>query len=254
MSSSPRTSSLTSSQSEAEDRFRLLVESVKDYAIFILDTGGHVVTWNAAAERIKGYKADEIIGKHFSTFYPPEDIAAGKCERELAIADREGRYEEEGWRIRKDGSRIWANVTITALRNPDGTLVGFAKVTRDLTERRQAEEETHRFRLLVESVKDYAIFILDTGGHVATWNPGAERIKGYKAHEIIGKPFSIFYPPEDVAASKTERELEIATHEGRFEEEGWRVRKDGSRMSGQRHHHRPTQSRRHAHRVCEGHA
>jgi PAS domain S-box-containing protein len=117
------------------------VESVKDYAIFILDTGGHVATWNIGAERIKGYRADEIIGKHFSTFYPPEDIAAGKTERELEIAIREGRFEEEGWRIRKDGSRMWANVTITALRDPHGELIGFAKVTRDLTERREAEEK-----------------------------------------------------------------------------------------------------------------
>ena len=123
-----------------EERFRLLVESVKDYAIFMLDTGGRVATWNLGAERIKGYKADEIIGKHFSIFYPPEDVAAGKTDRELEIVTREGRFEEEGWRVRKDGSRMWASVTITALRNPQGDLVGFAKVTRDLTERRQAEE------------------------------------------------------------------------------------------------------------------
>ena len=127
-------------ESAQEEGFRLLVESVKDYAIFMLDTGGHVATWNLGAERIKGYKADEIIGKHFSIFYPPEDVAAGKTERELEIATREGRFEEEGWRVRKDGSRMWANVTITALRNPEGDLIGFAKVTRDLTERRQAEE------------------------------------------------------------------------------------------------------------------
>jgi PAS domain S-box-containing protein len=123
-----------------EARFRLLVESVKDYAIFILDDGGHVATWNLGAERIKGYKADEIIGKHFSIFYPPEDVADGKTERELEIATREGRFEEEGWRVRKDGSRMWASVTITTLRNPQGDVIGFAKVTRDLTERRQAEE------------------------------------------------------------------------------------------------------------------
>ncbi|MDB4983363.1 MAG: hypothetical protein JWM82_4115, partial [Myxococcales bacterium] len=153
-----------------------------------------------------------------------------KTERELEIATRTGRFEEEGWRIRKDGSRFWANVTITAMRRPDGELIGFAKVTRDLTERRQAEEETSRFRLLVESVKDYAIFILDPGGHVLTWNLGAERIKGYSADDIIGKHFSIFYPSEDIAAGKTERELEIATRTGRFEEEGWRIRKDGSRF------------------------
>jgi PAS domain S-box-containing protein len=213
-----------------QEDFRLLVESVKDYAIFKLDVGGHVQTWNLGAERIKGYQAHEIIGKHFSIFYPPEDIAAGKTDRELEIATREGRFQEEGWRVRKDGSRMWASVTITALRNPQGDLVGFAKVTRDLTEQRVTEEQTRRFRLLVESVKDYAIFMLDTGGRVATWNIGAERIKGYRAHEIIGKHFSIFYPPEDVAAGKTDRELEIATREGRFEEEGWRVRKDGSHM------------------------
>ena len=127
-------------ESAQEEGFRLLVESVKDYAIFRLDTGGHVQTWNLGAERIKGYKADEIIGKHFSIFYPPEDVAAGKTDRELEIVTREGRFEEEGWRVRKDGSRMWASVTITALRNPQGDLVGFAKVTRDLTERRQAEE------------------------------------------------------------------------------------------------------------------
>lgn len=217
-------------EGEVEDRFRLLVESVRDYAIFMLDPGGHVATWNLGAERIKGYTADEIIGKRFSVFYPREDIAAGKCERELEAAAREGRFEEEGWRIRKDRSRFWANDTITALRNPAGTLVGFAKVTRDLTERRIADEEARRFRLLVESVKDYAIFVLEPEGHVATWNAGAERIKGYTADEIIGKHFSMFYPREDVAAGKCEHELEIATRDGRFEEEGWRVRKDGARF------------------------
>jgi len=127
-------------ESEGQERFRLLVESVKDYAIFLLDPTGHVSTWNIGAERIKGYRADEIIGKHFSTFYPREDVADGKCERELEIATREGRFEEEGWRIRKDGSRMWASVTITALRDPGGALVGFAKVTRDLSERRKTEE------------------------------------------------------------------------------------------------------------------
>ena len=213
-----------------EERFRLLVETVKDYAIFMLDPRGRVATWNAGAERIKGYRAEQIIGEHFSIFYPPEDVAAGKCEMELEVAAREGRFEDEGWRVRRDGSRMWANVVITALRSPAGALVGFAKVTRDLTERRLAEEEARRFRLLVESVKDYAIFMLDAGGHVRTWNAGAARIKGYQAPEIIGKHFSIFYPPEEVAAGKCEMELEGAAREGRFEDEGWRVRKDGSRM------------------------
>jgi PAS domain S-box-containing protein len=132
---------LRPTQIETEERFRLLVESVKDYAIFLLDPGGHVATWNAGAERIKGYRADEIIGRHFSTFYPPEDVASGKCEMELEVAARDGRFEDEGWRVRKDGTRMWANVVITALRDPGGGLVGYAKVTRDLTERRIAEQE-----------------------------------------------------------------------------------------------------------------
>jgi PAS domain S-box-containing protein len=218
------------SHGETEERFRLLVESVEGYAIFMLDTQGRVATWNAAAQRIKGYQAAEIIGKHFSTFYPPEVVASGKCDLELQVAAAEGRVEDEGWRVRKDGSRLWANVVITALRNPDGSLLGFAKVTRDLTERRVIEEEARRFRLMVESVKDYAIFMLDADGYVRTWNVGAERIKGYRAEEIVGKHFSIFYPPEVVASGKCEMELQGAAAEGRFEDEDWRVRKDGSRL------------------------
>ncbi|HZI43077.1 MAG TPA: PAS domain-containing sensor histidine kinase [Gemmatimonadaceae bacterium] len=212
--------------------YGLLVESVVDYAIFALDTGGHVLSWNAGAVRMKGYTPDEIIGKHFSIFYPDEDVARGKTTWELEVAARDGRFEDEGWRVRKDGTRFWANVVITALRTPDGELVGFAKITRDLSERRDAEEELRlseeRFRLLVQTVKDYAIFMLDPTGHVATWNEGARRIKGYTADEIIGRHFSVFYPPEDV--SKTTWELDVAAREGRFEDEGWRLRKDGTRF------------------------
>ncbi len=215
-----------------EEKFRLLIESVQDYAIFLLDPQGHVATWNAGAERFKGYHAAEIIGRHFSVFYPEEDIRAGKCEIELEGAARVGRFEDDGWRIRKDGTRFWANVVITALRDPTGTLIGFGKVTRDLTERIRAEEERRaadaRFRQLVESVRDYAIFILDPTGRVATWNGGAQRIKGYTADEIIGSHFSRFYPEVDVRAGKCEMELEGATRTGRYEDEGWRVRKDGS--------------------------
>jgi PAS domain S-box-containing protein len=214
--------------SQDEERFRLLVESVKDYAIFILDPSGHVSTWNPGAERIKGYTASEILGRHFSIFYPADVHPESKCAEELIVATREGRFEEEGWRLRKDGTRFWANVTITALRNSSGALVGFAKVTQDLSERKLAEEETRRFRLLVESVKDYAIFILSPTGHVMTWNAGAERIKGYRPSEIIGRHFSAFYPPDAIASGKCEAELVIATKDGRFEEEGFRLRKDGS--------------------------
>ena len=212
--------------------YRLLVETVRDYAIFALDTEGKVLSWNAGAERLKGYRPVEIIGRHYSTFYPPEEIAAGRPDRQLEAAARDGRIELDGWRLQKDGGRFWANVVITALRDPAGELVGFAKVTRDLTERRRAEEtlrhSEERFRLLVQSVHDYAIFMLDRDGRVVSWNDGAERINGYTAEEIVGRHFAIFYPAEDVAAGKTSRELQIAAEQGTYEEDGWRVRKDGT--------------------------
>ncbi|HYC47987.1 MAG TPA: PAS domain S-box protein [Burkholderiales bacterium] len=214
--------------------FRLLVESVKDYAIFMLDPQGYVRTWNAGAERIKGYAPDEIIGQHFSKFYPAAAVHVGHPQHELEVAAREGRFEEEGWRVRKDGSLFWANVVITALRDPSGTLVGFGKVTRDLTQRREYEESLRhgeeRFRLLVEGVRDYAIFMLDPNGYIMTWNAGAQRIKGYSAEEIIGQHFSKFYPQDAVESGWPQHELQIATETGRYEEEGWRIRKDGSRF------------------------
>jgi PAS domain S-box-containing protein len=217
---------------EDADRFRLLVNSVKDYAIFMLDRDGRVQSWNTGAELIKGYRASEIIGQHISVFYPPEDRLAGKPQELLGQAAELGRIEHEGWRLKKDGTRFWADAVITALRDTAGNLTGFAKVTRDLSARKRAEDRLRRseerFRLIVESVKDYAIFMLDPGGYVATWNAGAERTKGYLASEIIGQHFSVFYPPEDVAAGTCELELEVAKREGRSEVEGWRVRKDGT--------------------------
>ncbi|HEY8833896.1 MAG TPA: PAS domain S-box protein [Gemmatimonadaceae bacterium] len=217
---------------ETGDLYRLLVESVDDYAIFALDPNGDILSWNAGAQRIKGYTAKEAIGKHFSIFYPPEKIKAGFPQFELREAARLGRFEDEGWRIRKDGSRFWANVVITALRDPGGNLVGYAKVTRDLSKRRLAEEalreSEERFRLLIQGVRDYAIFMIDPSGIITTWNAGAERIKGYTADEIIGKHFSIFYTPEDLESGKPARELEIAARTGVYEEEGERIRKDGT--------------------------
>ena len=219
---------------ESGELHRLLVATVRDYAIFALDPKGYILSWNAGAEQFKGYTAEEAIGQHFSIFYPPEIAARGHPEKELEEAALVGRFEEEGWRFRKDGTRFWANVVITALRGPTGRLVGFAKVTRDLTARRLADaalrESEQRFRLLVQGVQDYAIFMLEPNGTVATWNEGAYRIKGYTADEIIGKHMSVFYPEEDIVAGKVARELEAATRDGRFEDEGERVRKDGSRF------------------------
>ena len=217
---------------EAQEHFRLLVAGVEDYAIFLLDLDGHVISWNAGAQRIKGYRAEEIIGKHFSALYPPEDVQSGRPGRELEIARREGHYREEGWRLRKDGTSFWASVLINTVKDADGEISGFLKITRDLTERRRAEDalrqSEERFRLLVETVEDYAIFMLDPQGNITSWNRGAERIKGYRAEEILGRHFSTFYRPEDVRSGHPQHELAVASSEGRYQEEGWRVRKDGS--------------------------
>ena len=215
-----------------EQRLQMLIEGVTDYGIFMLDPEGHIISWNTGAQRLKGWRREEILGRHFSLFYPPEAVASGWPQEELRLAQARGRFEDEGWRLRKDGSRFWANVIITPLYGPMGELTGYAKITRDLTERRQHEEELRaseeRVRLLVESVRDYAIFMLDPDGIVQSWNAGAQAIKGYRPEEIIGRHFRAFYTPEDQAAGKPELELETARAQGRVEDEGWRVRKDGS--------------------------
>ena len=219
---------------QSEERFRLLVECVRDYAIFMLDPEGHVLTWNAGAERFKGYRADEIVGSHFSRFYPPEALARDLPAHELEMAALIGSFEDEGWRVRKDGSLFWANVVITAMRDETGALVGFSKVTRDLSQRRNHEEQLRqseeRFRLLVEGVSEYAIFMLDVNGKVATWNAGAQRIKGYSADEIVGQHISTFYPQDVRDSGWPQHELQQAAEKGSFVDTGWRVRKDGSRL------------------------
>ena len=215
-----------------EGRHRLLVDAILDYAIYMLDRNGVVSSWNAGAQRIKGYEAYEIVGENFSKFYTEEDRAAGAPARALQTAAEEGRFEAEGWRVRKGGGRFWAHIIIDAIRAANGEVVGFAKITRDLTERMQAREKLRRseeqFRLLVQSVTDYAIFMLDKNGYVSTWNAGAERIKGYKPLEILTKHFSCFYTEEDRAAGLPAVALDTARREGRWEQEGLRVRKDGT--------------------------
>jgi PAS domain S-box-containing protein len=217
---------------ESERRFRLLVDGVVDYAIFMLDPNGVVTNWNRGAERIKGYADEEIIGRHFSVFYPPEDRQAGAPARALETALRDGRYDAEGWRVRKDGSLFWASVVIDPIYDEHDRFIGFAKVTRDITDRREAHEaliqSERQFRTLVSGVVDYAIFMLDPNGVVANWNAGAQHIKGYTADEIVGRHFSTFYTEEDRAAGTPLRALKTATDQGRYDAEGWRVRKDGS--------------------------
>lgn len=224
---------------ENTELFKYLIQGVKDYAIFALDPDGKIITWNAGAERTKGYLADEVIGKHFSMFYTDDAKASGHPQFELEEAMRSGSYEEEGWRIRKDGSQFWAAVVINKLIDDHGKHLGFAKVTRDLTERRKAEhalvdsteqlqQSEAKFDLIVSAIKDYAILILNPDGIIMTWNEGAERIKGYKANEIIGKHFSVFYTDEANSSSHPAYELKKALEDGSYQEESWRVRKDGS--------------------------
>ena len=214
------------------ERLQLLLDAVKDYAIYLLDRNGYVSSWNTGAERFKGYKASEIIGQHFSRFYTDEDRAAGLPTRALRIAAEEGTFEAEGWRVRKDGTHFWTSIVIDPVRDSDGAVIGFAKVTRDISHRRDAEarlrESEQRFRMLVQGVRDYAIYMLDPDGIVSNWNAGAEAIKGYTADEIVGQNFSRFYTEADRAAGEPARALAIAKREGKFENEAIRVRKDGS--------------------------
>ena len=217
---------------QREERFRLLVESVQDYAIFMVDPEGCVSTWNPGAQRINRYSALEIVGQNFSQFYTDEDKRAGRPRWDLDCARVQGRIEDEGWRVRKGGARFWAFAVITAMRDVKGRLIGFAIVTRDLTERKEAEEKLRaseeQFRLLVDGVDEYAIYLLDPMGNVASWNAGAQRIKGYAAKEIIGKNLACFYTAEDVSAGRPQRNLEQARTHGHVRDEGLRVRKDGS--------------------------
>jgi len=232
----PSPAARTPEPSIIDECYRLLLESIREYAIFCLDVDGRVITWNAGAQAIKGYAAHEIIGRHFSTFYPPEAIATQWPQHELAVAAEQGFFEDRGWRVRKDGSLFWADVVIHPLRKDDGRLIGYAKVTRDLTERKHQEESLRqseeRYRLVSDAVGDYAIISLNGEGRVASWNAGAERIMGYKTAEIAGEAFACFYRPEDAQAGMADADLAAAAC-GRLEGEGWRVRRDGAQFWAQ---------------------
>jgi PAS domain S-box-containing protein len=215
-------------------RLQLLVDGVIDYAIYLISLDGLVVSWNSGARRLKGYEPREIIGKPYATFFTPEDRERGLPQQALQSAAEAGRFESEGWRVRKDGTRFWALAVVDAVYDEAGTLIGFALVTRDMTEREEARidlvESEGRFRRLVQAVIDYAIFQLDPNGIIVTWNAGAQRIKGYRADEIIGQHFSRFYTEEERKAGVPAKALETAARAGRYEAEGWRVRQDGSKF------------------------
>ncbi|MCC8942752.1 PAS domain S-box protein, partial [Bradyrhizobium sp. Arg68] len=217
--------------SESERRFQRVAGGAVDYAICMLAADGRVINWNKGAERTTGHNARAILGKHFSEFYLPEDRASGLPAKALRIARKEKHFLTEGWRLRKDGSKFYASVVIDPIYETR-KLVGYAMVIRDMTELRQAradlEASENQFRLLVSNVTDYALYMLTPAGIVATWNAGGQRINGYAPDEIIGQSFSRFYTPADQAAGKPARALKIAEETGHYEEEGWRVRKDGS--------------------------
>jgi PAS domain S-box-containing protein len=206
---------------ESEERFRLLVEGVKDYAIFMLDPEGYITTWNEGARRIKGYEEEEIVGEHFSVFYTEEDVERGHPDEELRIAEAEGSYEEEGIRVRKDGSTFFANVLITALRDEEGELGGFAKVTRDITERKEAEERERllaqeraakeRATDILESISD-AFFAVDEGWCLTYVNGKAEELWGRSREELLGKNIWEEFPEE--VGSEYYRQIRRATEEG----------------------------------------
>jgi PAS domain S-box-containing protein len=234
----------------SEDKYHKMISEIPDYAIILLDNEGTILDWNKGAERIKQYKASEIIGRNFRTFYTKEDREAKLPESLLEIARREGSLHREGWRVRKDGTRFWGSISIITLHDSQGEVLGFSKVTRDLTERKQVEDRLNsasealrqsnealiqseeRYHKMIAEVKDYAILMLDKEGKIMNWNAGAQQIKGYTSQEAIGKNFKIFYSSVDIEAGLPDRLLVIASTEGRALHEGWRIRKDGTRFWG----------------------
>jgi PAS domain S-box-containing protein len=219
---------------QAETLWRLLVESVQDYAVFMVSVDGIVQNWNRGAQRVKGFRAHEIVGSSMAIFFPPEEIAKGTLERLIDQAALVGSATHEGWLVRKGRKRFWGMVTLGAVEDEAGVLRGFSNVARDLSERKRVDEalrdREERLRLLFESVQDYAMFMVSPDGRVESWNPGAERLEGYRAREIIGEPLARFFPLDEDGQSSCERLLELAATEGRTEYEGWLVRKGGARF------------------------
>lgn len=205
---------------------------IRDYAIVLIDDEHRIADWNRGAEQLLGHTVEQAVGQPFDLLFSPEDRQKGAPRRELAVAETDGESSDERWHVRRDGSRFFGSGIVKAIRDESAVLLGFVKIFRDLTEQRRAQEQIAaseaRYRLLVESVKDYAIFMLDSHGRVSEWTTAAERIKGYTAEDILGKPFATFFTAADRSHGEPERELQTAREVGRTERFGWRVRKDGS--------------------------
>lgn len=224
----PYPTSAVNRPSQGEDTFRLMVEAVQDYAIFMLDTEGVVVSWNSGAERMKGYQPEEIQGQHFSRFYPPEDVQAGKPAEALRAAAALGRREDEGWRVRKDGSRFWASVVITAVRDPAGCILGFTKVTRDFTGRRRAQAQLQAQARLLELVHD-AVVATNQDQILIAWNEGAHRLYGWRADEVLGRPIIDVLKTEFLEGSRDEA-LRVVEEGGEWRGEVVQRHKSGQRL------------------------
>jgi PAS domain S-box-containing protein len=234
----------------SEERYHRMIAEIEDYAIILLDLDGNILNWNKGAQNIKGYTSEEILGRNFSIFYLQDDIVDGLPKKLINIARDKGKAIHEGWRVKKDGTIFWGSITITALHDNDNNIVGYSKVTRDLTERKKAEERLQRYAVelemqnaklqrseesyhrMIAEVEDYAIILLDTDGNILNWNKGAQKIKGYQEHEILGKNFRNFYLPEDRDQKLPERLLSDAVKNNKATHEGWRLRKDGTRFWG----------------------
>lgn len=216
--------------------FNKVVEEIEDYAILLLNKKGYLENWNAGAEKMNRYRAHEIVGKHFSVFYTATDKKKHLPQQLLEEARTKKTARNIGWRVRKDGSYFWASVVITCIKNGAGEVVGFLKVTRDLTDinevKKSLDISEERNRRIIDEVEDYAIILLDTRGNVEKWNRGAQRIKGYSEEEILGKNFSVFYTEADNACGLPQTLLNNAVSSGRVRHEGWRVKKDGSLFWG----------------------
>jgi PAS domain S-box-containing protein len=210
--------------------FRQMIDSITDHEMIRLDPEGRVCSWHIGAERLTGYLADEILGRPLAVFYSPEDVTAGQPERELEAAMRDGQCETEGWRVRKDGTRFWASVVLSPIRDGDGLISGYVNVARDVTERRERELTQRGAQQMLEAIIEYEVIRLDVEGNVRSWNPGAARLTQYAADEVLGRPVSVFYIQTDTESDLVKRELAAAKRDGRFETEGWRVRKDGTRF------------------------
>jgi rsbT co-antagonist protein RsbR len=209
---------------------RQTIDSLTDYAVIRLDPEGRIQSWHPGAEALTGYTAQEIVGHPVSVLLTEEDLRTGQAEQEMAAAARDGRFETEGWRVRKDGSRFWATVVLAPILDQQGSVQGFVEVARDQSEHREQELALRALEQMLDAITDYEVIRLDPDGTIRSWSPGAQRLKQYTEDEVLGRHVSMFYTEEDRNSGLAAREMAAAARDGRFETEGWRVRKDGSRF------------------------